>query len=445
MLAAARSQGFVTFGFAASRKAVRTLALAGVDGMVLNVGWTLYSVAPLEKQDRVQYAVRQANLFMDEVRSCRPENPPVCFFYGGGVTSAQDALQLYIQTEIQGIGAGSAVEYFPVREVMRDICRELVTVRRDKRIVLESNREFSRFIGSSTVMQELSHTIRRVSVYPVNVCLEGESGSGKDLAATMIHAMSPRAKHPFITVNCGAIPDTLVESELFGHERGAFTGASERRFGKFELAHGGTLFLDEVGELSPKAQVCLLRALQQKEIVRLGGRKTISVDVRIITATNRNLAAMVEEGTFREDLFYRLRTTTIRIPPLRRRMEDIEVLSLYFLEQIRREYDCPAQRLSRNFLRRLKLHSWPGNVRELQHVLLEAAIMEDGPELSGHTFIPDGKLEERICEESSPVFSADRAGQAQRAEMAVRQCGGNKTRAARLLGVSRKTLYAWLR
>ena len=444
MLEEAREQGFVTFAFATSRHAARTLAAARVDGMVLNVGWTLSDVAPLEKKDRVQYAIRQANMFMDEIRESRHGEMPICFFYGGGVTSAQDTLQLYQQTEIQGMGAGSAIEFFPVREVMRDICREFLNVRRRSDAVPDSEKEFSSFIGNSAAMQELYHIIKRVAAYPVSVCIEGESGSGKELAATMIHAMSPRAKHPFITVNCGAIPDTLVESELFGHERGAFTGASERRLGKFELAHGGTLFLDEVAELSPKAQVCLLRALQQKEIVRLGGRKNISVDVRIVTATNRNLEGMVKEGLFREDLFYRLRTTLIRIPPLRSRMEDLEVLSRYFLERIRRDYGCAAQKLSRNFLRRMKSHSWPGNVRELQHVLLEAAIMEDGVELSGHSFLPDGKLTE-----GAPGPEAEgepgRKERAQSAEEALRRCGGNKSRAARLLGVSRKTFYAWLK
>ena len=442
MLEQAREQGFVTFAFATSSHAARTFAAARVDGMVLNVGWTLSDVAPLEKKDRVQYAIRQTNVFMDEIRESRHGELPICFFYGGGVTSAQDTLQLYQQTEIQGMGAGSAIEFFPVREVMRDICREFLNVRRRSDVVPDSEKEFSSFIGNSAAMQELYHIIKRVAAYPVSVCIEGESGSGKELAATMIHAMSPRAKHPFITVNCGAIPDSLVESELFGHERGAFTGASERRLGKFELAHGGTLFLDEVAELSPKAQVCLLRALQQKEIVRLGGRKNISVDVRIVTATNRSLEGMVKKGLFREDLFYRLRTALIHIPPLRSRMEDLEVLSRYFLERIRREYGCTAQKLSRNFLRRMKSHSWPGNVRELQHVLLEAAIMEDGVELAGHVFLPDGKLTEIV---PGPEEEPGRKERTQSAEEALRRCGGNKSRAARLLGVSRKTLYAWLK
>jgi len=444
MLKVARDEGFVTFGFAASRHAVRTFASSGVDGMVLNVGWTLSDVEPLEKKDRVQYAVQQTNLFMDDIRVCCRNNLPMCFFYGGGITTAQDTLQLYKHTDIQGMGAGSAIEFFPVREVMRDICREILNVRRRDDVIPESEREFSSFIGNSSVMQELHHIIKRVAAYPVSVCIEGESGSGKELAATMIHAMSPRCKRPFITVNCGAIPDSLVESEFFGHERGAFTGASERRLGKFELANGGTLFLDEVAELSPKAQVCLLRALQQKEIVRLGGRKNISVDVRIITASNRSLEELVTRGLFREDLFYRLRTTFIRIPPLRSRMEDMEILSRHFLEKIRREFGCRAHKLSRNFLRRLKRHSWPGNVRELQHVLLEAAIMEDGEELAGNSFIPDGRRSE-LPEIREEVKAPDRTERFREAEEALRRCGGNKTRAAHLLGVSRKTLYTWLK
>ena len=444
MLKQAREEGFVTFGFATSRHAVHTFASSGVDGMVLNVGWTLSDVAPLEKKDRVQYAIQQTNLFMDDIRESSHENMPMCFFYGGGITSGQDTLQLYKHTEIQGMGAGSAIEFFPVRDVMRDICREFLNVRRRDDVIPDSEKEISSLIGNSPAMQELHHIIKRVAAYPVSVCIEGESGSGKELAATMIHAMSPRNKHPFITVNCGAIPDSLVESELFGHERGAFTGASERRLGKFELANGGTLFLDEVAELSPKAQVCLLRALQQREIVRLGGRKNISVDVRIITASNRSLEELVTKGLFREDLFYRLRTAIIRIPPLRSRMEDIEVLSRYFLERIGREFGCRAHKLSRNFLRRLKRHSWPGNVRELQHVLLEAAIMEDGEELMGHSFLPDGNVSEPL-EPLEKVKDQVRTDRDRNSEEALQRCGGNKTRAAHLLGVSRKTLYSWLK
>ena len=433
MLVEARQAGFVTFGFAASDTGARILSAAQPDAMVINVGWTLHDSRPLEKQDRIQYAIRHTNRLLEELPR---EGRPVTFFYGGGITSPQDTLHLYQQTEVDGFGAGSAIEYFPVRDLIQGISHEFLHISKHKSVTQDLERIHPNCVGSSPAMLALYQKVRRIAGFDVSVSIEGESGSGKEVVATMLHGLSSRAMQPFITMNCGAIPDTLVESEFFGHEKGAFTGATERRLGKFELANHGTLFLDEVAELSPKAQVCLLRALQQREIVRVGGRKTIPVDVRILTATNRSLRDLVAQGTFRADLFFRLSTTSLHVPPLRERLQDIDVLARHFLAHCRQELGCPATDLSKAFLSRLKHYNWPGNVRELAHIITEAAIMEDGPLLAGYTFAPETNAEASVPDPEQALLL--------RINNALREAGGNKSRAASLLGISRKTLYKWL-
>lgn len=473
MLAKARKAGFVTFGFSATpQSALLFVSKAAVDVLIINVGWTLCDSEPLEKQDRVQYAIRHTNQILETIRERCPGEPPVCLFYGGGISTAQDTLQLYQQTRVDGLGVGSALEYFPVKDLMQGLSHEFVNISKKKTLIQEIRDSPSDFIGTSPAVIDLYHTVRRVAAYDVSVCIEGESGSGKDVIANSLHELSSRSMRPFITVNCGAIPETLIESEFFGHERGAFTGALERRLGKFELANHGTLFLDEVAELSPKAQVCLLRAIQQKEIVRVGGRKNIPVDIRLITATNRRLKDLVRKGEFRADLFYRLNTISLYIPPLRERVSDIEALARHFLKDCQKHFGCAAQSISKDFLRRLARHSWPGNVRELQHVLVEAAIMEDGEVLMGYNFVPEppGTPEGADApdaggapdatdaggglEASAPSrvrnISDFRGGAASSPDMETRlkealtRSGGNKARAAQFLGISRKTLYVWL-
>ncbi len=438
MLCEAKKEGFVTFGFSASIESAKLFAAkAGVDALIINVGWTLYDSELLDKQDRVQYAIRHANQTLEAIKEVTRGNRPTCLFYGGGINTAQDTLQLYQQTDIDGLGVGSALEYFPVKDLIQGLSREFLEIRKQKTLIQEIKESPSDVIGTSPAMLELYQRVRRVAAYDVNVCIEGESGSGKEIIANSLHGLSHRSMGPFITVNCGAIPETLIESELFGHERGAFTGALERRLGKFELANHGTLFLDEVGELSPKAQVSLLRAIQQKEIVRVGGRKNISVDIRIIAATNRCLKDLVSKGEFRADLFYRLNTITLYIPPLRERIKDIEALVNHFLKECRRSLGCTATSISTDFLRRLKQHSWPGNVRELQHIIAESAIMEDGDILMGYRFSPDSKTD------ISPKSKND--GMELRLREVLLRTNGNKAQSAKILGISRKTLYQWIK
>jgi len=311
-------------------------------------------------------------------------------------------------------------------------------------------------------MRRVFEMIRRIAPHDVSVCIEGESGSGKELIAAQIHRLSPRVHEALVTLNCGAIPDPLLESELFGHERGAFTGADRRRLGKFELAHRGTLFLDEVADLSPRGQVALLRAIQQREITRVGGEGPFRVDVRILAASNRDLARLVRDGRFRADLYHRLDGVTVRVPPLRERREDIPALAESILGRLEIQLDRRILGLSEGFLRKLLEAPWPGNVREMEHVLCRAAILEDGAVLEGRWFDPAaGDLESAPLEAPAPyalpalplhglpgpVTDRRRSAGSRRAaaEEAVRRAAGNKSRAAGALGISRKTLYVWLK
>ena len=289
-------------------------------------------------------------------------------------------------------------------------------------------------------MRRLLGLIDRVAPYDVSVCIDGETGSGKELVATQIHLKSPRAHRPFVTVNCGAIPETLLESELFGHEKGAFTGADRLRLGKFEVADGGTLFLDEVADLSPRGQVALLRALQQREVTRVGASTPRPVDVRIVAASNHPLAGLVEQGRFRADLYYRLNQFLLTVPPLRERPEDLPLLVEHVLEGLRHRLRRPIIGPSRRFLAKLTQHRWPGNVRELQHVLCQAALLEDGEVLEGDHFSPTSSP--TLPPAGPPASTADLRFEA--AREALSRAGGNKSRAAQALGITRKTLYAWL-
>ena len=273
MLKQARGRGFVTFGFAFAPDEATMMSEAEIEVLVFNMGWTRESKDIYEKADRVELAVVKINEMLRAVHDTG--NNPVCLFYGGTAILPEDSAVIYQRCRIQGHGGGSSYERIPVAKLIADNVRKFRSVPRQA----ESNGQTSglgKLVGSSPPMTQLYKLIKRVAPFDVSVCIEGESGVGKELVATEIHNLSHRSSQYFITLNCGAIPDTLLESEFFGHEKGAFTGAVSRRLGKFELADQGTLLLDEVAELSPKAQVSLLRVLQQKEISRVGGRKAHS-------------------------------------------------------------------------------------------------------------------------------------------------------------------------
>ncbi len=236
-------------------------------------------------------------------------------------------------------------------------------------------------LGESAAIVTLGDMIRKVSRTEATVMIQGESGTGKELVARAIHRQSPRSSEPFISVNCAAVPENLVESEFFGHEKGAFTGAVGRREGRFELAHGGTILLDEISEISPMVQSKLLRVLQERELERVGGTRTIRVNVRVVATTNRDLAQSVEKGEFRQDLYFRLNVVPVFVPPLRERGEDIVLLAKQFMKRYSRKHGCKVAGLSNRSVLELKQHSWPGNVRELQNVIERAVILSSEGQL----------------------------------------------------------------
>jgi len=301
-------------------------------------------------------------------------------------------------------------------------------------------------IGSSPALAEALERTRRAAESEVTVVLTGESGTGKELFARALHALSPRASGPFVPVNVAAIPEGLVENELFGHERGAYTGAVERRAGRFEIADGGTLFLDEISELPAAAQSKFLRVVEEKQFLRVGGTVPISVDVRIVVATNRDLGALVRAGGFREDLFYRLEVFPIRLPTLRSRKEDIPALARTFAEAAARQLRRKAPLFSAGALERLCEHDWPGNVRELRNVVERAVILTRGETvrtadvvvgMPGETTAPHPSLDGPLDE---VIERWKRAGESSRIRQALEATGGDRARAADELGIPLRRL-----
>jgi two-component system NtrC family response regulator len=297
---------------------------------------------------------------------------------------------------------------------------------------------FSQMIGTSKRMQEVFAMIRKVATTDAAILILGESGTGKELAARAIHQESARREGPFIAINCGAIPDTLLESELFGHERGAFSGAHMQRKGRFELSHGGTLFLDEIGELPFPLQVKLLRFLQERQIERVGGREAIAIDTRVITATNRDLKTAIAEGRFREDLYFRLGVVTIKLPPLRERGEDIVLLARLLLDRYAAEAHKAVKGFSDQARKALRAYPWPGNVRELENRVKRAVIMADGPRV---TPVDLELHEEIVVQRPATLRQARERAEREIIESALARHAGNLTQVAAVLGISRPTLY----
>jgi two-component system NtrC family response regulator len=300
-----------------------------------------------------------------------------------------------------------------------------------------SKSEYHGIIGSSKLMQDIFRFIERVALSDISVLIGGESGTGKELVAHAIHRQSPRKNNPFIVVNCGAIPENLLESELFGYEKGAFTGAYTQKKGKFELAHKGTLFLDEIGELVPALQVKLLRFLQDRKIERIGGNQSIELDVRIIAATNRDLKQDIENRLFREDLYYRLKVVPLEIPALRERKDDIVSLAQYFLRKYCRENHKSLISLSSESEATLLLHPWPGNVRELENVINRAVVLSSYPVLKPADL---GLTLERNPSDVNLKF-AKTAMEIDYVKRALSRNNGVVSRAAKDLGISRVNLY----
>jgi DNA-binding NtrC family response regulator len=332
----------------------------------------------------------------------------------------------------------------------RRVATELVLLKE------EYQRRFGlpRVLGEDPALKQAMLALQRAAGTDATVLLLGESGTGKELMARALHQLSPRAKGPFVAINCAAIPENLLENELFGHEKGAFTGATARKVGKAELANRGTLFLDEIGDMPLALQGKILRLVQERQFERVGGLQTLSVDVRVVAATNRDLRAHVAQGLFREDLFFRLSVMEVEIPPLRRRRRDIVLLAEAFVQRLAREMGRRELRLSEAARQALTAHSWPGNVRELQNCLERAAILCDGPEIGPqHLRLeagPRGGLALADVVDLSGTLAEVRERAAGRAEeetiaLAMRETDGDRARAAERLGISVSTLGRRLR
>ena len=301
-------------------------------------------------------------------------------------------------------------------------------------------------VGQGAAMKHIFEAIETVAPTDATVLITGESGTGKELVARAIHAASNRRDHPMVVIHCGALTETLLESELFGHEKGAFTGAQYRKKGKFEIAEGGTVFLDEIGDISLKTQTDLLRVLQEREIVRVGGNQTIKVDFRIVAATNKDLEKLIEEGKFRPDLYYRLNVFHIELPPLREHREDIPPLVDHFVRKFNREMNKKITRITTGAMNMLQQYPWPGNVRELENALERAMVVAQEPDIREQDFT----LKSRDGVSVNGQRSLDDV-EKDHILRVLEDCGGNQTRAAEVLGIDRVTLhhklkkYGWSR
>jgi len=313
---------------------------------------------------------------------------------------------------------------------------------------LDERFSFDHIIGHSSALKEVIDRVKLVAPSKATILIEGESGTGKELIAQAIHQASPRARGPVVTVHCAALSENLLESEIFGHERGAFTGANERRIGRFESADGGTLFLDEIGEISGSTQVKLLRFLENRTIERVGGSKSLELDVRLVAATNRNLEEMVKEGEFREDLYFRLNVVRIMMPPLRDRPEDVPLLTAHYLKLLSKENQLPLISLEPGAMHTLQNYGWPGNIRELRNFCENVVVLHRGGSLSEYDLDPrfrggvtsgseGGAV--RVAVPSNPLSIEENEKRLLRESLI--ESRGNRTKAAALMGISRRTLH----
>jgi two-component system response regulator HydG len=433
------------------------------DGMVLTLTRLGHEVRGVKggAEALAAYARRQADVVVTDlrmipvdglevVRRLREVDPQATVLVvtaHGNVTTAVEAmragavdfLEKPFSPELLGARVEKAVEIARERRGARDAHARAAALDEDRA------REAGPLglVGDSEPMRQLREQVRRVGPTDADVLVLGESGSGKELVARALHAASRRRDGPFVGVSCAALPEGLLESELFGHERGAFTGAQRRKIGRFELAHGGTLFLDEVGEIAPAVQVKLLRVLQERTLERVGGEETLTVDVRIIAATNRDLRARASAGGFREDLYYRLAIVPLRVPPLRERPEDVERLAAHFLEKHAGRIGRRLSGFEPDALQLLRRQAWPGNVRELENAVQQAMVFADGPLVRARD-LPAALREPPAL----PVPRGDRSLtdiledlEKQLVASAYERAHGVKAEAARLLGIKPSALY----
>ena len=377
----------------------------------------------------------------EETKRRRPQTEVVILTAFGTINSAVEAVKKGATDYLT-----KPVDFDRLSAVLRRVVelRRLRAENRALRQQIAAERKSEELIGNSPAMSQVLETICTVAASDATVLIRGESGTGKELVARAIHRLSPRAGRPLVKVNCAAIPEALLEDELFGHERGAFTGAHAQRKGRFELAHGGTIFLDEIAEMSPALQAKLLRVLQEREFERVGGSDTILVDVRVIASTNRDIEKAVREGNFREDLYYRVNVVPIHLPPLRERREDIPVLANHFLQRYAARNRKPIKALSRRALDKLIAYNWPGNVRELENCIERACVLATGEVLDADDLVLNPQLagsdHDAIASQLIGEDFSLEGFERELIEASLRKTGGNQSRAAQLLGLSRRTL-----
>jgi len=378
-----------------------------------------------------------------EIRLTDAELPVVLLTDQGSVENAVHAIQQ------EGVYHYFAKPIDPHKfRLVLDRAVELTQAKRENELLrrqLQDRGAFGELVGNSDSIRKVYTLIEQVAPSSASVLITGESGTGKELVARTIHNMSPRKDKPFVAINCSAIPESLMESELFGHEKGAFTGAASRRQGCFELADSGTLLLDEIGEMPALLQSKLLRAIEERTVRRLGGHKEIEVDVRLLAATNRQTQQAVSEGKLRSDLLYRLNVFSIHLPPLSERKEDLPLLAQHLVTQLAAKHGRPAKFMSPSALGALQFHAWPGNVRELRNVIERAVIICSGEQIERHHFAPYPiEQRERLRNEDTltlPVGTPLEEVERQMIMRTLQKTRNNKTRAAELLGISLKTLH----
>jgi DNA-binding NtrC family response regulator len=378
-------------------------------------------------------------------RELQPEVEVVVITGHGSVEKAVEAMRLGAYDFIEKPIDSTAL----LKTVAKALEKQrLSSENRQLRRQLQQRRGVEALIGDSPGIQAVKALIRQIASTNVTVLIQGESGTGKEIVADAIHSLGDRADKPLLKISCAAIPETLLESELFGYERGAFTGAAGAKPGKFELADGGTLLLDEIAEMSPQLQAKLLRVLQDGEFQRLGGTRNLKTDVRLLTATHEDILARIEGNRFRHDLYYRINTVQVSLPALRERRQDIPLLARHFLAKFSDEMRREVQVITPKALDQLCGHSWPGNVRELEHVIQRAVALATGDTISGFTFAPSVSVAGESAEATRngpritiPVGTTVDEATKRLVAATVEQCGGNKLQAARILGIPPRTMY----
>ena len=442
LMSRARELGLLTVGSSYSAEDAVTMARAGADVLCLNLG--LAEWRTLDASEHQAALDRAALMLRSTIAAVKEVAPrPYCVIFGGPVILPQDTAQMYERTEALGYIGGSSVERFPTASAITQTVREF-------KHAATAGRRMNRLgalIGTGPAMQRVFDTIRAVADSDAAVLIVGESGTGKELAAREIHRLSRAHEKAMVSWNCGATSESLAMSELFGHERGAFTGATRTHVGKFEMAAGSTLFMDEVTDLPPSVQASLLRVLQEREIVRVGGEKSIAVNVRLVAASNKEFQELIPSGKFRLDLYYRLSTIVLRMPPLRERQEDIPFLVRELAQEFSQKYGRPVPRIPDSVMNALIRHSWPGNIRELRNVVERLFLLGRDQTLSRawfeEMFASDRNVGGKLPSAVPPYLSLD--ARKERLNDVLARHDGNKTAAARELGVTRKTIHKWLK